>query len=569
MPQQIFPSKELNIRWRYSHFSRNTTNAPLSHRTAPDPASHRSLNPGFSTLPAAMPPSPTFESTPLLHCPSRDPIPYPVSYPTTWYALRSTPAFRACSNCYETSILPSGLSPSFYPVVESLAGPERFCAYNTPRARALVSRASSPAAAAAELEAHAKTRVDVSDCRLSRPVAPEEGLEWHRLRGGMDACHACHLDFLSASVFASEVPEETVRQPPTQMALCDVGSAFARRMAAEAGDYGEFLSALRRRARVASCAGPAGVSPGSRRWFRLRDPRAAGLAVCEQCFLDAAGGTQYETLFEDARPKEGAPVACGFGTYPALAVNFGLMTEFREPKLFLRAVEAVLNHPPCDAEGIHPQTPYYTLPSTPNFAICAPCAATLVAPIRVLDPHLHLSTAPLQSPIICALNAANPRVEQYIKKISEAAEKGEAEIFLSTASYLSTSPPCPRSVPSDAPHRWTGNGAFSACEDCARDVVLQSPLAVFMTYREARVPGERRCDFYSARVRGFWGQASRAGDLRGAMGDFGAIMRHREAVWRKMVKVREDLEGGTVEGGDVEEMRGKLGELEALWAEVE
>lgn len=515
-----------------------------------------------------MPPSPTFESTPLLHCPSRDPIPYPVSYPTTWYALRSTPAFRACSNCYETSILPSRLSQAFYPVVEPLAGPERFCAYNTPRVRSLVSRVSSPAAAAAELEGHAKKRVEVPDCKLSRPVAPEEGLEWHRLKGGMDACHACHLDFLSASVFASEVPNETVRQPPTQMALCDVGNAFARRMAAEAGDYDEFLSALRRRARVPSCVGPAGVSPSSRGWFRPRDPRAAGLVVCEECFLDAAGGTQYETLFEGARPK-GESTACGFGTYPALAVNFGLMMEFREPKLFLRAVESVLSYPPCDAEGIHPETPYYTLPSTPNFAICAPCAATLVAPIRVLDPYLTLSTSPLPEPTICALNAVNPRVEQYIKKISEAAEKGEAEIFLSTASYLSTSPPCPRSVPSDAPHRWTGNGAFSACEDCARDVVLQSPLAVFMTYREARVPGERKCDFYSPRVRGFWGQASRAGDLRGAMGDFGAIMRHREAVWRKMNKVREDLVGDEVRPEDVGELRGKLRELEALWAEVE
>lgn len=516
-----------------------------------------------------MPASPTFEATPLLHCPSRDPIPYPVSYPTTWYALRAAPAFRACSNCYNTSILPLGLAPSFYAVVEGLAGPERFCNYNTPRVRALAAAASRDGVAVAGLEAHAKHRVGVSNCGLGRAVAPDEEFGWHRLRGGMDACHACYADFLSASSFADEIPRETIRQPPTQLALCDVGNAFARRMASEAGDYDEFLDALCRRSRTARCTGPQPADAG-RVWFRPRDLRARGLAVCEECFLDAAGGTQYETLFEEAGPPSGRAVrACGFGLFPALAVNFGLMMEFREPRLFLSAVEAVLSNPACDAAGIAPHAPYCALPSVQNFAICAPCVASLVTPIRVLDTHLVQGTAPLPEGTICALNAANPRVEQYIKKISEAAEKGEPSIFLSTASYLSTSPPCPRSTPTDGQHRWTGTGEFSACEDCARDVVLPSPLAVFMTYREAGVPGARKCDFYSARVRGFWGQASRAGDLRGALSDFGAIMRHREAVYRKMVKTRGDIEGGVVEVGDLEEVERRLGELEALWAEVE
>lgn len=516
-----------------------------------------------------MPASPAFESTPLIHCPSRDPIPYPVSYPTTWYALVSTPAFRACSNCYNSSVLPAGISQLFYPVVESIAGPERFCNYNTPRVKSLVARASlGDDAAVATLEAHAAHRVTVSDCGLGRAVAPEEDFGWHRLRGGMDACHACYSDFLSASNFASLIPEETVRQPPTQLALCDVGNAFARRMATEAGDYDEFLEALGRRAKAPRCAGPEVVDAASRAWSRPRDPRVRGLAACEECFLDAAGGTQYETLFEDAG-FAGRALACGFGTYPALAVNFGLMMEFREPRLFLQAVETVLSNPPCSPAGIPPDAPYYTLPSVRNFAICAPCVASLVRPIRVLDSHIVEGTSPVPEGTICALNAANPRVDQYIKKISESAEKGEPAIFLSTASYLSSSPPCPRSHPTDGEHRWTGNGEFSACEDCARDVVLQSPLAVFMTYREAGVPGPRRCDFYSARVRGFWGQASRAGDLRGALSDFGAIMRHREAVWRKMVKTREDLDGGVVDPGDVDALEARLQELEALWAEVE
>ena len=527
--------------------------------------------------------SPTFEATPLLHCPSRDPIPYPVSYPTTWYALRATPSFRACSNCYRSSILPAGLSHLFYPVVESISGPERFCNYNTPHVRALAAAAAKEGdeggAAVARLEAHAAHRVAVSDCGLGRAVAPEEDFGWHRLRGGMDACHACYADFLSASNFAAEIPAETVRQPPTQLALCDVGNAFARRMATEAGDYDEFLEALSRRTRAPRCTGPERGGAGSRRWYRPREQRARGLTVCEECFLDAAGGTQYETLFEEAGGSSrgaaagsvagGAALACGFGTYPALAVNFGLMMEFREPRLFLRAVETVLSNPPCDPLGIPPNAPYYALPTVQNFAICAPCVASLVTPIRVLDTHLVQGSPPAPEGTICALNAANPRVEQYIKKISESAEKGEPSIFLSTASYLSTSPPCPRSTPTDGAHRWTGNGQFSACEDCARDVVLQSPLAVFMTYREASVPGPRRCDFYSARVRGFWGQASRAGDLRGALSDFGAIMRHREAVWRKMIKTREDLEGGVVEPGDVPALEARLRELEALWMEVE
>ncbi|KAL2110050.1 hypothetical protein VUR80DRAFT_1657 [Thermomyces stellatus] len=516
-----------------------------------------------------MPASPTFESTPLIHCPSRDPIPYPVAYPTTWYALISTPAFRACSNCYHSSILPAGLSKLFYPIVESIAGPDRFCNYNTPRVRSLVARVSlGDDGAVKALEAHAAHRVTVSDCRLGRAVAPKENFGWHRLRGGMDACHACYSDFLSASNFATEIPAETVQQPPTQLALCDVGNAFARRMATEAGDYDEFLEALSRRTRTPHCAGTGLVSAGSRAWFRPRDPRARGLAVCEECFLDAAGGTQYETMFEEARFVKKA-LACGFGTYPALAVNFGLMMEFREPKLFLRAVDAVLSNPPCSATGILPGTPYYTLPSVQNFAICGPCFASLVAPIRVLDAHLVKGAVALPEGTICAINAANPRAEQYIKKISESAEKGEPSIFLSSVSYLSNSLPCPRSNPTDGEHKWTGNGEFSACQDCARDVVLQSPLAVFMTYREATVPGPRKCDFYSPRVREFWGQASRARDLRAALSDFGVIMRHREAVWRKMVKTREDVEAGVVEPRDVEALEARLSELEALWAEVE
>ncbi|SPN98402.1 uncharacterized protein DNG_01447 [Cephalotrichum gorgonifer] len=550
-----------------------------------------------------MPPSPTFESTPLQHCPSRDPIPYPVSYPTTWYALRSSPAFRACSNCYNSSILPARLSRLFYPVVEALAGPERFCNYNTPRVKALVAayRAStirsshsssgsvsasasasgpspgpspSPGSESAEaisaLEAHAAHRVTVPDCRLGRPVAPDERFRWHRLRGGMDACHACFADFLSASNFAHQLPRDTVAQPPTQMALCDVGNAFARRMATESGDYDEFLAALATRRSAAPCA--AGGDPRSKKWFRPRDARATGIVICEECFLDSAGGTQYETLFEGVRSSQvrGTGVlVCGFGMYPALAVNFGLMIEFQDPKLFINAVESVLVNPACDPEGIRPGSPYFTLPEVQNFAVCAPCVATLVAPIVVLDPHLVRGTSAPPAGTICALNAANPRVEQYIKKISEAAEKGEPEIFLSTAAYLSVSPPCPRSTPSDAPHRWTGNGEFSACEDCARDVVLQSPLAVFMTYREAKVPGSRKCDFYSPRVRGFWGQASRGTDVMGAMKDFSAIMRHREAVHRKMVKTRDDIEGGEVEPRDMEAMEERLRSLEALWREVE
>ena len=516
-----------------------------------------------------MPASPAFESTPLVHCPSRDPIPYPVSYPTTWYALRTTPAFRACSNCYHSSILPSGLSHHFYPVVESIAGPERYCNYNTPRVRSLVASASrGDESAVAGLEAHAAHRVTVSECRLGRAVAPEENFGWHRLRGGMDACHACYADFLSASNFAAEIPAEPIRQPPTQLALCDMGNAFSRRMATEAGDYDELLGALERRNRAPRCAGPERVAAGSRAWFRPRNPRTMAMVVCEECFLDAAGGTQYETLFE-AVGNAGRMLSCGFGTYPALAVNFGLMMEFREPKLFLRAVAAVLANPPCSPEGIAAGAPYYSLPSVRNFAICEPCVASLVTPIRVLDSHLVKGKGPAPEGTICALNAANPRVEQYIKKISESAEKGEPSIFLSTASYLSTSPPCPRSNPTDGEHRWTGNGEFSACEDCARDVVLQSPLAVFMTYREAKVPGPRKCDFYSPRVRGFWGQASRASDLRGALSDFAAILRHREAVWRKMVKTRDDLDGGVVEPRDVEALEARLRDLEKLWSEVE
>jgi hypothetical protein len=114
---------------------------------------------------------------------------------------------------------------------------------------------------------------------------------------------------------------------------------------------------------------------------------------------------------------------------------------------------------------------------------------------------------------------------------------------------------------------------------------------MFMTYRDAVVPAPRKCDFYSPRVRLFWSQASRAPDARGALSDFNSIMRHRDAVFRKLRAAREEAERTLENHGEIFEpttpdpaeisrwalsspnldptLRERLMQLETLWNEVE
>ncbi|CAI4214923.1 unnamed protein product [Parascedosporium putredinis] len=484
--------------------------------------------------------SPTFASTPLQHCPSRDPIPYPVSYPTTWYAFEKTPDFYACSNCFERRVVPAGLQDHFYPIVETMAGPDRYCNFNTPRVKSLVSQyriKRKDPVILRKLEDHIAYRVLVKSCKFSSPVAPDDDFEWHRLAAGLHACHACYEDYLAPSTFARS-----------------------------AGDYDEFITAALRRIQVLPCAGPTEVPGASRKWYRPKYARARAHHLRGVLPRRRGRHPVSGNHIRAVPPAAGSP-RLRIRRQPRLPVNFGLMMEFGETDIFTHAAEAVLTTPPCTPAGIHPGTHWYTLPGIQDFALCAACVATLVRPIQILDAHLVQGTgSPHQARPVPSTAPTPPRSvyqEDFRSRREGRAVRlplhGRLPVHVTSLSGGS---------PSSQDHRWTGTGEFSACSDCARDVVFRSPLSIFMTYRDAAVAGPRKCDFYSPRVRLFWSQASRAPDPRLALSDFNSIMRHRDAVFRKLGAARKRASGPSTRGAR-SSRPDRITQLEALWKEVE
>jgi len=509
----------------------------------------------------------TYASKPLLYCPSRDPIPYAINYPTTWYAFSNTPDFRACSNCWQNLITGSGLERHFYAVVENATTPDRFCNFNTPRVRRLVAQYQAQnrdEKVLLQLQDHIAARVNVKPCKLESLVKPEDDFDWHRLDGGLDACHACYEDFLAGSAFAGLVTSATVKQPPSGMAMCDVGNAFCRRIASTSQDYNQFLSATAHRGHLPKCEGTSAVKAASRNWLRPKAASLSNLLVCEKCFVDAAAGTQYQNMFEpfNLASVKADKLICGFGANVALKLSFGLMMEWNDTSHpFIQAAQTVLSYPPCQPSDIKSGTPWYTVNGVSSFAVCAPCMECLVRPLRLLDKHIipGLGTPPPGT--VCALNPANPRVVKYIKKLSEAAEKGQPDIFVGAVSYIATTPPCPRSDPANG-FLWTGTGVFSACSDCAREVIFETPMADLMSYRDSAFAESRKCDMYSDRVRNYWVLASRAPDPRTGLEDFHAIMQHRDAIYRNVYpQIQEGLKAMAVQ---VEAQKRRLNQAVAL-----
>ncbi|KAF2496563.1 hypothetical protein BU16DRAFT_458795 [Lophium mytilinum] len=475
--------------------------------------------------------------------------PTDIAYPAFWFRTSFVPDFNVCTYCFETHIRNSQFSEMFEGTLQP-AFPSTRCNFGVPTVLRMMWSLALKTNNFASLKAYMERRVSLPRCYGSHGVvgstAGPEGIKWYSPRNdqalGFVACEACYEEQVKGTSFALNFERCPRAQGPNDTWACDLSFSYMLRainLYSMANMWPSFITSATRRVTLPECVGLSSVKTGTRSWYTTAKP-IKGAIVCEACYLDHAGLTDFEREFvsypvDDTNRNQ----ACNCDLWPLpLKVSMEVARDTYNFSIFWDTFNVFSNNPPCTNEGITDGTWYTLKGGCQNFDLCITCYTGWVRALKLTQHFEPRAPAPPGTNLMCDFNAASPRFAKYINKYAEAISTPNFAAFSNYVHRVADLPIC-QTTDFVANRRWwilqnlDPRKTVHVCESCYEDAIRGTALAHILEHTPTPLPQGIMCEMYSANMRKRWITLSnsKTPDIEA----FVEYCQHRNAVYTQTV----------------------------------